>query len=148
MSAHAKIFAQEPASIAVNSGDVRRAQLSFRYDDRYQRGETVGALHDEIESVVAETGLKTVAYDLDLQPSLLAHALAGRERHFMRLDWLPYFLSRASNDRMVELLAAVRGLAVRPYVALSAAERLARLEQELDRLGDVGELVRRKAGLK
>lgn len=65
-----------------------------------------------LREVVDSIGPKEVAYDLDIAPSSLQHALEGRERHYVRIDWLPYLVRRAKTDEAVEFLAALRGLDV------------------------------------
>ncbi len=108
---------------------------------------TAEELHEEVSAIVSEIGLKTVAFDLDLQPSLLAHALAGRERHFMRLDWLPYFVSKAKTPRLVAVLANLCGLELKPRTELTPTEKLTRVEQVLADCGPIGAELRRKMGI-
>lgn len=122
-------------------------QLGLRYNDGYRFDEVWAELLDELRVIVATIGLKQVAYDLDVQPSALSHALAERDRHYVRADWLPYLVAKAPGDHVVELLASLRGLEVQPVRELTPAEKLERIEKVLDANPDMGAVVRMKAGL-
>lgn len=122
-------------------------QLGLRYDARYQSRELWDVLLSELRTIVDALGLKQVAYDLDVQPSVLAHALAERDRHYVRADWLPYLLEHAPSDRVVSLIAGWRGLEVKPRLVLTPEEKLRRIESALEAMPELGDLVRRKAGL-
>lgn len=148
--AHANSMAADSCAIQRNSvpQDGAAAQLPLRYNDRYRSLEAWQALLAEINTIVATIGLKQVAYDLDEQPSVICKALAERERHAVKAEWLPYLIEHSHSSHVIELLAGLRDLDVKPRVELSPAERLSRLDRALDEAGDIGNLIRRKAGLK
>jgi hypothetical protein len=120
-------------------------QLGLRYDARWQSRELWEELLDELRAIVAAVGLKQVAYDLDQPPSVLAHALAERDRHYLRAEWLPYLVMQSPGTRVVELIARWRGLEVKAPAVMTPEEKLRRIEAALDALPELGELVRRKA---
>ena len=123
------------------------SQLELRYDPKYQASEHWHELLDELRAIVSAVGLKQVAYDLDRPPSELAHALAERDRHYLRAEWLPYLVTHAPSDRVVALIASWRGLEVQPRKTLTPEERLRRLEGALETMPELAEVVKRKAGL-
>lgn len=123
-------------------------QLALRYDDRYVRGASWGGILDEINRIVGIVGLKQAAYDLDAQPSQLAHALAERDRHYIRAEWLPYFLAKAPDAALAEALAACSGLDVAPRRELTPAEKLDRVVRVLEQSGPAGAAVLAEAGIK
>jgi hypothetical protein len=84
-----------------------------------------------LREVVDFVGCKEVAYDLDVSPSALLHALDERERHHVRAEWIPYLIRRAPNDSVLEFLASLRGLELVPRKELTPEEELARLKEEL-----------------
>lgn len=124
-------------------------QLALSYGVRHATSEQWQALLAALESVVQALGPKQVAFDLDVAPSALAHALKERDRHYVRAEWLPYLVTHAPNDAVVALIASWRGLVVEARPVLTPEQKLARLEAALaESFGaDVAELVRRKAGV-
>lgn len=95
-----------------------------------------GAWHEFrrlLRAVVDFVGVKQVAYDLDVAPSILLNALEERDRHHVRADWLPYLVRKAPNDDLVTFLASLRGLDVVPRRELTDAEKLERLDGVLKR---------------
>jgi hypothetical protein len=150
---HTRSVPESPCAIRDNRGEESHAQgrteqLSLRYNDRFEHAEQWAELLDAVGEVVRAVGLKQVAYDLDQQPSVLAHALAERERHYVRAEWLPYLVAHAPSDRIVALVASWRHLEVKPRHELTPAEELRAYKSALDLMPDVHELVRRKAGLR
>lgn len=105
------------------------AQLALRLDYR--------SLWDELRrllrEVVDQVGVKQVAYDLDLSPSQLLHALDERERHHVHAEWLPYLIVKAADDRIVEFVCALRGLEPTESKPLAADEELANLKEEVSK---------------
>jgi hypothetical protein len=97
-------------------------QLPLRYDGRSHLDGVWAELVEEIRSVVAVRGLKEVAFDLDVSPSQLSHSLSERASHYLRANWIPYFVTHAPTHRIVELLAELRGLETRESAPLSADE--------------------------
>lgn len=86
-----------------------------------------------LRTVVDHIGLKQVAYDLDIAPSSLLHALDERDRHHVRASWLPYLVRKAPSDEVVTFLAGLRGLDVVPRKELTAEEKLEKLQETLSR---------------
>lgn len=124
-------------------------QLPLKYNDSYRHEQQGDALLELVREVVAALGLKQVAFDLDVQPSVLAHALAERDRHYPRLRWLPYLVAHAPNDRVVELIASWRNLECKAKVELTPAEKLERIERALETTcGEkMAAFIRKEAGL-
>ena len=78
-------------------------------------------------------GLKTVAYDLDVAPSQLSHALDERERN-LPARWVAYLVAGAPaelGDEYVRRLAKLRGLEVHEARPPSPEEELAALKAAL-----------------
>lgn len=90
-----------------------------------------------MREVVDLRSLKQVAFDLDVSGSALNHALCERERHNVLARWLPYFVIHAPNDKLVEILARLRGLEVKEREELTPEEELRRLKSAMRaKLGD------------
>ena len=104
---------------------------------------------EAIKEIVSSVGLKQLAYDLDVSPSLLGDALAERDRKGVRAEWLPTLLARASDmqaEALLTALAGPRGFDVERREVLTAEEELRRLKRAIrDQLGSVGEEVLRRA---
>jgi hypothetical protein len=122
-------------------------QLPLRYDPRFSCNEAWEGLLERVRSVVRHIGLKQVAYDLDVQPSVLAHALAERERHYLRMEWLPYFVTNDPGIELVEHIAAWRGLYVEPKHEITDEEWRARVEGALSTMPEFADVIRKKAGV-
>lgn len=150
MAAHAKVIAEPACAIPRNSDphDCATLQLSLRYNDRYRAHEVWQEILGEINTIVATIGLKQVAYDLDEQPSVLCKALKEVERHEIKGRWLLYFVEHAQTPKLAQLLVKLGGWDLAPHAELTPAERLARLESALDANPDIGDAIRRKAGIK
>jgi hypothetical protein len=82
-----------------------------------------------IRAEVDRRGLKEIAYDLDVAPSLLSHCLNERERHNVPAKWIAYFVMKADNDDIVAFLALLRGLKVEPRQQMKPEEEVARYRQ-------------------
>lgn len=76
------------------------------------------AILDTISEVVARASLKEVAYRLDVPPSQLANALKERDRHYVRLDWLPAIMELAAEHDLAERLG---GALVAPALVMKKA---------------------------
>lgn len=122
-------------------------QLALRYDDRFARSEAWAGILTEIVRIVGIVGLKQAAFDLDAQPSQLAHALAERDRHYLRAEWLPYFLGKAPDAALARALAACSGLEVAPRRELTPAEKLDRIVRVLEQSGPAGAAILEEAGV-
>jgi hypothetical protein len=103
----------------------------------------------EIQRIVSFIGLKQAAFDLDAKPSALSHALAERERHYVRAEWIPYFLAKAPDDALADKLAAIRGLETARPAALTPEQKLNKIEQALERMpAGIAAAIWKEAGLK
>lgn len=113
------------------------AQLALIGDDGESTDPYYAAVWERMRAllsdVVAVVGVKKAAGDLDTSPSTLKHALAGRDRHHMRLEWLPYLLDKAPSTELIALLASVCNMDVAPKKTLTPAERLAKAEAAAER---------------
>lgn len=107
-------------------------------------------LLEALRVAVAEISIKELAYRLDVSPSLLADALAGRANKGVRASWLVTILDMASEANLVEIVKALVGR--RPYEVqrrkeLTPEELAARFEEKLRGLGAVGlQLIREAKG--
>lgn len=101
------------------------------------------ALLDILRSVVARVSLKEVAFMLDTSPSMVADALAERERKGVRLEWLPVLLGVADDgerEEILKLLADPFGFTVQRRRKLTPTERLRVIEARLvKKFGEAGE---------
>jgi len=84
-----------------------------------------------LREVVEHVGLKQVAYDLDMQPSLLAHMMAGRNGNRLPATAVPYLIEKAPNEEALDYLAALRYRETMPARPLEPAEELAALKDAL-----------------
>ena len=87
-------------------------ELSFHEDSLLRANEQkfIALLREIVEA----KGLKVVAGQLDVTPTYLNHALAGRKRHAVRAEWVPTLLAMAPNDDALEFLASLRGRETAP----------------------------------
>lgn len=106
---------------------------------------------DVLREIISRVSLKEAAYTLGISDKALGHALAERERHYPRLDWLPAIAALALRCGMAEHLAdallAPLGMVGR-WPEIPDAEWRRRVEAELRCRGDVGELIRKSAGVR
>ena len=121
------------------------SQLQLRYNDRFLNSEAWDELHDELTAVVSALGLKQVAFDLDEQPSAVAHAFADRERHSVKAKWIPYLVKSSPNDRIVQVQAAWRGPETRLAHEMTPTEKLERITASLERSPLIAEAIYRDA---
>lgn len=123
-------------------------QLDLRYDPRFARAEVWNNFLELIQASVSHIGLKQAAFDLDVQPSILAHALAERERHYLHLEWLHYFITTDTDDSIIEHIAAWRGLDVLPRQEITAEEWRTRVETALASMPpELAAVIKKKAGV-
>lgn len=123
-------------------------QLTIRYPGAWSAQEAHPLVMEEIRRVANAVGLKQVAFDLDTTPSYLSNALAERERHYLRVEWVLYFISRDPTTKLLEAIADVARCDVVRRRELTPAEELDRIKTALSELGpELRDLVRRKAGL-
>jgi hypothetical protein len=116
-----------PASTGVNTEDAvvtKPVDMTVRWEQRL-------AL---IREAVDEIGFKQTAFDLDVSPSLLSHALNGRERHNVPAKWLLYLELKSKRDDLAAFAARERGLDVVPRRVLTPEEQIAGLERALGEL--------------
>lgn len=106
-------------------------QLPLRYNDRWNDEQTWLAVIAEVRTVVAQLRPQEVCHDLDIQPSVLSKALAEADRHRVAAEWLVYLIRRSSTDRLVELLAGIRGLEVKRREPLTDAQWRDKMEGAL-----------------
>jgi hypothetical protein len=119
-------------STPVNSDDSVLTQLDLfvggrggRLDDRW------AALRKEVRAAADELDPKQVAYDLDVSPSQLSHALAERDRH-IPMKWIIYFVERSRHGaKIAAYLAALSGHELTPRRELTPEERLERIERAI-----------------
>src|SRR5689334_8165197 len=121
---------QRPSILATGSdgGPVSQMALALRGDD------ALGARFIQILGAVVERiGLKQAAYDLDVQPSHLAHAIAGRNHNHLRAEWVPWIVRHDVSGEALRYLADLTGHDLVPQRALEPAEELAALKAALDK---------------
>lgn len=107
-------------------------QLPLRYNDRWQDEQAWNELLEEINVAVSHVRPKEVCHDLDIQPSVLSKALAEVDDRRVAAEWLVYLIRRAPNDRIVELIAKIRGLKVLRPEPLSDQQWRAKMQAALD----------------
>lgn len=123
---------QNSPSTHVNNDDRSLTQLDLfvggrggKLDDRW------AALREEVRLAVIELGEKEVAYDLDVSPSQLSHALAERDRN-IPMKWIIYLIERSRRGtKIAGYLAALAGHDLAPRKELTPEERLERIERAM-----------------
>lgn len=120
-------------------------QLDLGYDGRAVWEHAGDRLLGLIEDVIELRGVKQVAYDLDLRASDVVNAVKRRDRHYFRIEQLPYFIMHAPSDALVAFLAELRGLEVQKVKPLEPIEELERLRVAgRETLGEAWSLVEAK----
>ncbi len=109
--------------------DIKQLQLSYDGKTFEQRWWALVLI--ELNRIVDEMGLKEAAFAIDVQPSHLAHALAERNRHHVRAEWVLPLLLRSRDMGLAKAIMEPAGLAVREREQLTAEEKLERLERTL-----------------
>ncbi len=116
-------------------------QTAMSFVEDYPTKMAERKLLDAIRQCVANISLKELAYRLNIQPSLLADAMAERANKGVRASWLVSIVKEAPINDVISLLnelASLRGLEVVPRKELTAEERAERLEEKLRSLGATG----------
>lgn len=110
-------------------------QLALRYDGRPYLAHAWDRVRRRCREIVDVVTPKQAAFDLDVAPSALLHALEERERHHVRASWLLYFIIKDQTGELLRILAEVGGCEVQPARPVTPEEQLARLmgvlEEEL-----------------
>jgi hypothetical protein len=108
-------------------GGCGQVEFMFGRESREER------LLDLEREAVSEIGIKQVCFDLDISPSQLAHALAGRDYHYVRAEWLPYLVAKAriAGPKIAKFFCSLCALDAVPRRELTAEEKLERLETSL-----------------
>lgn len=128
------------------------SQLDLEWSADYRHREWWLRILEVVRELVARASLKEVAFRLGVAPPALAHALAERDRHYPRMDWLPVLCDLAAElnmgERLANTIVAPIGFAAGPLQPMTPEQRLVLIEKALDRLGPaLGALVRKEAGL-
>lgn len=89
----------------------------------------------ECVAVVDEVGLKEVAFDLDVNKSLISNCLSERDHHHLRADVLVYLQLKSQHLRLCEIVPEIRGMGLVKAKPLSTEEKLARMERAIAQLG-------------
>lgn len=113
--------------------------------DRF-RGQWLRVL-DVLREIIAIVGVKHAAYVIGIGDKALGHAMAVRERHYPRFDWLPALAALARQCGLEEKLGAALveplGLAI-CSPGISDAEFRQRVEASWDATPELAEPWRRK----
>lgn len=109
----------------------RLDQLDLSFDGKTQEKQWWASVIEEMRRVVQLIGLKEAAFVIDVKPTNLAHALAERDRHYVRAEWILPLLMRAPDMGLARSLVGPAGLDVEEKPELSAEEKLERLELAL-----------------
>lgn len=106
---------------------------------------------DVLNAIVALVSLKEAAFVIGVSDKALGHALAERERHYPRFDWLPAIAALAKScgyeERLGSALLAPLGMVAR-FPEISGAEWRRRVEPVLRSQGEHGALTMRQAGVR
>jgi hypothetical protein len=92
-------------------------------------------------------GLKQVAFDIDINPSALNHAIAERDRHYLRGEWLLYFVAKAPDSTLADLLVRPGNRETKPIAKLTPEQELTRLKSALDKNPAIARAIYDEAGL-
>jgi len=98
---------------------------------------------EALQGEIDKRGLKEVAFELDAKASDISHALAMRDRHYFRAEWMVWLMLH--SDDLAKLAASMRGLEVQRPRPLTAEEKVKRYERHLARLGEVGRAIKQGA---
>lgn len=121
-------------------------QISISYEEDPLLSHHCKCVKREMSRVIAHVGLQEAAHDLDVKPSMLAHAMAERERKYPRADWVVYCLIKDPGKGLAQALMDAPGLDVADRIELTPAQKVARLEQAVRSLGsDVASVIMSRA---
>ena len=103
-----------------------------------------------VKVAVARISLKELSFRLDVSASLLADALAERSHKGVRMSWLVAIIDMADDadaTAILNELAALKGLELKPREKLTVEQLAERYEEKLRSLGPVGlQLIRDAQG--
>jgi hypothetical protein len=111
-------------------------QLPLDYGAGYETAEDWETFRALLTGAIDAMGRKAVAYDLGLNVADLSNALAGRDRHPVKAEWLTHVLRHAPKPNRAALAGFLAGLAdheARPVERLTPEEKVRRLETEIAR---------------
>lgn len=114
---------------------------AFGFFDSHGVDQAERKLLESLRVAVAEISIKELAFRLNVQPSLLADALAERANKGVRASWLITIVEMASEANAIAILRALanrRALEVAPRVELTPEERAERYAEKLRSLGPTG----------
>lgn len=109
--------------------------------DEFRRQRAELMLLEAIKQAVANISIKELAYDLDISPSLLADAMAGRSNKGVRASWLVTIIDKACVADALAILNALgdlKRLEAQPRKELTPEELAQRYEDKLRSLGPTG----------
>lgn len=116
-------------------------QASLSFSDDYPTRMAERALLDALKQAVANISIKELAYRLNIQPSLLADALAERANKGVRASWLITIIDMANEADALAILSALadrKRLEVVRRKELTPEEKAERLEEKLRAMGPIG----------
>lgn len=108
------------------------SQLDLSFDERTPGERRWQELLAELRRTVAMVGLKEAAFACNAKPDRLSHALAERDRHYLRAEWVQPILMLSPDLGLAKTLVRPAGLDVEHKEELSAEEKLERLEFVLE----------------
>ncbi len=109
-------------------------QLALRYDPKWTNSEAWERVLVEARRVVAQLGLKEVAFRLDTNPSLLAHAIAERNGNHLRGEWLVAIMGMGGDAALANAVVSVAGLKTVEAKPMTPEQKLGRLEAAISEL--------------
>ena len=122
-------------------------QKSLDYGARYVCEQTWQQLLKAFARTVDYVGVKEAAFELDTNRSQLSHALAERNRHSVKAEWVPYLIQAAPDHEAVQILADLRGLEVQPKKTMTPEEELAEVYRALGELAPgLRQMVKERVG--
>lgn len=121
------------------------SQLDLRWDLLSRFRNARDRLYASVQYAAAQIPFDHLVLDTDAKPSSVSHGLRRENGHRSSLDTTAYLLVHEKcGQQLLETLCAVRDQRPVP-IEMSAAEKVARYEAELARLGDVGAAIKRNA---
>lgn len=116
---------------------MRLNQLGIPMSDKYLADSCWEEIKPAFVEAVDFIGRKVFADEVKESVQSIGHAIKNRERHHIKGKWLPRAIVGASDDKIIEALARLRGKILVPARELSPEEKLARLETAMrEVLGD------------